>query len=70
MLVEKPIALTPPMPTASSVPPRRRRLRARRHSRRYKERYLIAREQIDRGTRPIVGGAARVFNLARRRRPY
>ena len=65
VLVEKPIALT--LADADRV------LRAAEkagvavhvgYSRRYKERYLIAKEQIEQGrVGRIVGGAARVFNL-------
>ena len=64
MLVEKPIALT--LDEADQV------LRAIEqhganvrvgYSRRYKERYLIAKEQILRdGSGTLIGGAARVFN--------
>ena len=65
VLVEKPIALS--LPDADRV------IRAASkagvdvrvgYSRRYKERYLIAKEQISKGRiGRIVGGAARVFNL-------
>jgi len=65
VLVEKPIALT--LADADRI------IRASEkagvsvrvgYSRRYKERYLIAREQIEQGRLGrIVGGAARVFNL-------
>jgi len=65
VLVEKPIALS--LPDADRV------IRAAEkkgvevrvgYSRRYKERYLIAREQIDQGrVGRVVGAAARVFNL-------
>ena len=63
VLVEKPIALNMRTPTASS---RRRsdgaNLRVG-YSRRYKDRYLIAKEQIIQGrVGKIIGGAARVFN--------
>jgi predicted dehydrogenase len=65
VLVEKPLALS--LPDADRV------IRAADkagvdvrvgYSRRYKERYLIAKEQISKGrVGRIVGGAARVFNL-------
>ena len=65
MLVEKPIALT--LADADRI------IRASEksgvdvrvgYSRRYKERYLMAKEQIEQGRLGrIVGGAARVFNL-------
>lgn len=65
VLVEKPIALT--LADADRVIRAAEKARVNVHvgySRRYKERYLIAREQIEQGRLGrIVGGAARVFNL-------
>ena len=69
MLVEKPIALT--LKDADQVLHAIERHGANvrvGYSRRYKERYLIAKEQIVKGRiGTLVGGAARVFNSARRR---
>jgi predicted dehydrogenase len=65
VLVEKPIALTlaDADRVIQSVEKAGASLRVG-YSRRYKERYLIAKEQISRGrVGRIVGGAARVFNL-------
>jgi predicted dehydrogenase len=65
VLVEKPIALS--LPDADRVIRAAGKAGVNVHvgySRRYKERYLIAKEQISRGrVGRIVGGAARVFNL-------
>ena len=64
VLVEKPIALT--LPEADQVLAAIARFGGSVHvgySRRYKERYLIAREQIVQGRMgTLTGGAARVFN--------
>ena len=65
VLVEKPIALS--LPDADRVIRAAGKAGVNVHvgySRRYKERYLIAKEQISKGrVGRIVGGAARVFNL-------
>lgn len=65
VLVEKPIALT--LADADRVMRAAERSGVAVHvgySRRYKERYLVAKEQIEQGrVGRIVGGAARVFNL-------
>jgi predicted dehydrogenase len=65
VLVEKPIALS--LPDADRVIRAAGKAGVAVHvgySRRYKERYLIAKEQISKGrVGRIVGGAARVFNL-------
>jgi len=65
VLVEKPIALT--LSDADRVVRASEKAGVSVHvgySRRYKERYLIAKEQITQGrVGTIVGGAARVFNL-------
>jgi predicted dehydrogenase len=65
VLVEKPIALS--LPDADRVIRAAGKAGVDVHvgySRRYKERYLIAKEQISRGrVGRVVGGAARVFNL-------
>ena len=65
VLVEKPIALT--LADADRVIRAAERTGVNVHvgySRRYKERYLVAKEQIEQGrVGRIVGGAARVFNL-------
>ena len=65
MLVEKPIALT--LADADRVIRAAEKAGVDVHvgySRRYKERYLIAKEQIEQGRLGrLVGGAARVFNL-------
>lgn len=65
VLVEKPIALT--VADADRVASAAAKAGVSLHvgySRRYKERYLIAKEQVEQGRLGrIVGGAARVFNL-------
>jgi len=65
VLVEKPIALSLPDADRIINAAEKKGVSVRvGYSRRYKERYLIAKEQIKEGrVGRIVGGAARVFNL-------
>jgi predicted dehydrogenase len=65
VLVEKPIALSLPDADRIISAAEKKGVSVRvGYSRRYKERYLIAKEQINEGrVGRFVGGAARVFNL-------
>jgi predicted dehydrogenase len=65
VLVEKPIALSPADADSIIAASEKAKGNLRvAYSRRYKERYLIAKEQVVQGRiGKIVGGAARVFNL-------